>query len=266
MRGIHRRAASLLFSTMLMLGAVPAVLSSSLSLTEVRPPSVALGASIEATLVGSGFTDACRVWVRAAGPASLPEQSIAAVPRSATLMTVLVGGELTNRPRTLEFQVRCAIETGMDTRTVSSEWRPLDVRLRMPVGTPRGLTPWPPPELRDDVAEGRPAAASDVVVEIITYRLDPGTLRWTFRVRWRDNSNIEDGFYVSVAFRGHSPMVEVEVPRNATRADVVKRGFPELVCGREYSVLVRAFTRRHPVGYLANYTPLSEATGRFPCP
>lgn len=210
MRGVLLRAGCMaLCSAVLLAGAIPA-LANPVSLTEVRPRMVSVGASTEVSLLGSGFSHNCLVWVRSA---DLAERQIPAVLRSATLMTVLVSGELTARPRTLEFQIRCT-RTGMEPGVDLSEWRSLAV-VRI-----QAITPTPVVVMRP-----APRAPSDVRFEFDI----------PVNIRWMDNSANEKGFYIYVDGRRWITMVSR----------------PAMVTGtgwRNYSATVESLTAavRHP--------------------
>ncbi|MDI6773029.1 MAG: hypothetical protein QME77_10665 [bacterium] len=238
MRTKARQIAYLLVSAGLILTAAAPALSSPVSLTEVRPSTVLVGASVEVSLIGAGFGPNCGAWVRAA---DIAEQPIPAILRSATQMTVLVGGELTNRPRTLESQVRCTYTTVAGTRIDSTEWRPLTV-VRLVIY----VTPPPPIGLR-------PTAPSDV-----RFQFDIPS-----QVLWRDNSTNERGFYIYIDGRrwvttvSPAPMVTGTGWRNYTLGEWDVR-LPR--CGRDIVIGVSAYN---------SFGESAQATTTFrwrPCP
>ncbi|MDI6773027.1 MAG: hypothetical protein QME77_10655 [bacterium] len=220
-----RSLACFLLSVGLVMAAASPGHSSPVSLTEVRPPAVGVGASVEVTLVGSGFADTCRAWVRAA---DLTERSVPAVLRSGTQMTILVGGELTDRPRTLEFQVRCTYTTVAGTRIDRTEWRQLTVRpLVLTIPTPEPIGP----------PRRFPAAPSDVRASLTGQRIP--NPHWRFEVIWRDNSDNENGFNVYLLHPGGGGAT-ITRPRNSTSLTV--NWVPHLIsCDLLYEVAVTAF-------------------------
>jgi|GEM_PF-5077186 len=223
MRGVTGRLAPFILSASLLVLAVAPGFASPVSLAEVRPSLIFVGATVEVTLIGSGFADACQAWVRAA---DLAERSVPAVLRSGTQMTVLVGGELTNRPRTLEFQVRCTHATFEGTRIDRSEWRQVTVQ-RLTLRTPGPIGP---------IAR-IPAAPSELRASLTGLRVP--NPHWRFEVTWRDNSHNEDGFYVELLRPGGGG-ARIARPRNSTSLTV--NWAPDLIgCGLLYEVAVTSY-------------------------
>lgn len=242
MRGVTGRLAPLVLSASLLVLAVAPGLASPVSLAEVRPSFIIVGATAEVSLIGSGFTDACQAWVRAT---DLVELFVPAVLRSGTQMTVLTGGELTNHPRTLEFQVRCTHMTMEGTRIERTAWRQVTVQ-RLTLWTP-GPTP---PIART------PAAPSELRASLTGHRIP--NPHWRFEVAWRDNSHNEDGFYVELLRPGGGG-ARLRQPRNSTSLTV--NWVPDLIsCGLLYEVAVTAY---NALGESARAATTARAS---PCP
>lgn len=233
MRGFLVRIGALVLGfSMLLVDAGP-VAASSISLTDVWPGRVFVGLTTEVLLIGSGFRNDCTVWIRSA---DFREQQLPAVPRSATLITTIVGGDLVARARLLEFQVRCEVETARVMRVDRSEWRQMYVGAvavpppQYPATPPGYPQPWP-----GTVAPRAPAGVSMTVRWLST----PRTGGWAVEVAWHDTAQDEDGFrtYLSTD-RG---VLIRSLPRDTTSLRHFRFEPDYFRCGRWYEVAVTAF-------------------------
>lgn len=251
MRGILLRIGLLVLgAVVLLVGAWP-VAANPISLAEVRPGRVFVGRTTEVLLIGSGFRDDCTVWIRSA---DFREQQLPAIPRSATLIITVVGGDLVARARLLEFQVRCEVETAQVMRVDRSEWRPMYVGpgFPPPAQHPPAVPPRHPQTWPGAIAPPAPAGATMTLRRLST----PRAGGWAVVVIWQDTTENEDGFrtYLSTE-RG---VLTRSLPRDTT---LLRDFFTEpdyFRCGRWYRVTVTAFNA-------AGESAPTTATARAEC-